>query len=42
MPTASPLMTVVFGELVTKFTAFFMPNSTVTIAEFRHSVDTMW
>lgn len=35
-------MTVVLGELVTNFTAFFTPNSTITQAEFQDSVNTMW
>lgn len=35
-------MTVVFGQLVTKFTDFFTPNSTIPPEEFRRNVDTMW
>lgn len=39
---SSPLMTIIFGQLVTDFTDYFKPGSTVTKAEFTHSVDTMW
>lgn len=38
----SPMMTIILGNLVTGFTEFFQPNSTVSAEEFRRSVDKMW
>ncbi|KAG0635148.1 hypothetical protein HOY80DRAFT_471017 [Tuber brumale] len=39
---AFPLMTLIFGELITNFSQYFMPGSKVTKAEFTDSVDTLW
>ncbi|KAH8153391.1 uncharacterized protein LAJ45_02203 [Morchella importuna] len=38
---AYPMMTIILGNLVTGFTEFFQPNSTVSAEEFRRSVDKM-